>query len=306
MQRPTSVPTKCMSCPFHPYQTISKHLMQLPCHPRHSLRRWSSSLFCQIRWLLSDLRYRLGHVQGQTAKHVENIRKQGVDGKMTMFDYHWLSTNTIQSNSWVQKKFQNVSEWFHCLVDPVHCLFSIFSPKQAQSSNFPPRKPEVLSPTKFKGQPLCLQNACPVPSTPMKPYPNISCNFPVIQDTSFGAEAVAPSAKSGVGLSATWGIGFDIFKAKHVENTALIYLDLPWLFLMVNKPNPIQFIGTKKSLKMFQNGFIVWLIQCTASFPFFSLSRLNLQTFPPVEAPSSISYKMQRPTSVPTSFILIA
>ena len=126
MQRPTSVPTKCMSCPFHPYQTISKHLMQLPCHPRHSLRRWSSSLFCQIRWLLSDLRYRLGHVQGQTAKHVENIRKQGIDWKMTMFDYHWLSTNTIQSNSWVQKKFQNVSEWFHCLVDPVHCLFSIF------------------------------------------------------------------------------------------------------------------------------------------------------------------------------------
>ena len=71
MQRPTSVPTKCMPCLFHPYETISKHLMQLPCHPRHFLRRWSSSLFCQIRWLLSDLRYRLGHVQGQTAKHVE-------------------------------------------------------------------------------------------------------------------------------------------------------------------------------------------------------------------------------------------
>ena len=80
----------------------------------------------------------------------------------------------------------------------------------------------------------------------MKLYPNIACNFPVIQDTSSGAEAVAPSAKSGGGFSATWGIGFDMFKAKHVENTALIYLDLPWLFLIVNKHNPIQFMGKKK------------------------------------------------------------
>ena len=87
-------------------------------------------------------------------------------------------------------------------------------PEAGSIFKLPPRKPEVLSPTKCKGQPLCLQNACAVPSTPIKPYPNISCNFPVIQDTSFGAEAVASSAKSGGGFSATWGIGLGMFKAK--------------------------------------------------------------------------------------------